>query len=245
MLREWRSGCLLPAGGARGRIKRRAAIALEGLIAIGALRTGAAFRGHIVRTAAGVLGSGGSQAFADFENPLAVFLGEGHIEPGAAVIDAHEKRGFAIVVLDQKAIGGGLDDVRIMRPARGAGVFALDGGEAVGRAQDGVGFAFESVACREENGTRLLEIVGGDQRAGGKCGFACDSAVLPRCVARDRQCRHPARILSEEQYNTLACPRCHSIYPQPSLIGSETFSSRLTNELPQRFHVFRPCGKPH
>ena len=150
--------------------KVTASIALEGLIAIGALRTGAAFRGHIVRTAAGVLGSGGSQAFADFENPLAVFLGEGHIEPMVGVLDAHEERCFAVGVFDQEAIGGGLDDVRIMRPARGAGVFALDGGEAVGRAQDGVGFAFESVACREENGTRLFEIVGGDQRAGGKGG---------------------------------------------------------------------------
>ena len=151
-------------------MKRRALIALEGLIAIGPLGAVAAFRRHIVGTAAGVLGSGGSEAFADFQNPLPVFVGERHVEPSVGVMNAHEERDFSIVVLDQEAISGGLDDVRVVRPARGAGVFALDWGEALGCAQNGIGFAFESIACREENGARLFEIVGGDQRAGGKGG---------------------------------------------------------------------------
>ena len=145
-------------------------LALERLIAIGTLRTGAAFGGHIVRTAASVSGARGSKAFADLQNPLPVFVSEGHIKPRVGVMDAHEERCFAIVVLDQKAIGGSLDDVRVMRPARRAGAFALDRGETCGCAQDGVGFALESVAFREENGTRLFEIVGGDQCAGGKGG---------------------------------------------------------------------------
>ena len=60
-----------------------------------------ALRRHIVGTAAGVLRPRrGSEAFADFQNPLPVFVGEGHIEPGVGVMDAHEERGFAIVGLD-------------------------------------------------------------------------------------------------------------------------------------------------
>ena len=170
--------------------KVTASIALEGLIAIGALRTGAAFRGHVVRTATGVLGSGGSEAFADLQNPLPVFVGEGHIEPMVGVLDAHEERCFAVGVFDQEAIGGGLDDVRVMRPARGARVFALDRGEAVGRAQESVGFALESIACREENGTRLFEIIGRNQRAGGQCGSVpVITAFQKEREGREKECR--------------------------------------------------------
>ncbi len=80
-------------------------------------------------------------------------------------------------------------DVRVMRPARGAGVFALYRCEAFGRARDGIGFAFESGASRDENGTRLL-IVGGDKPAGGQCGsvplITADpsSSIQIRCSAR-------------------------------------------------------------
>ena len=141
---------------------------------------------------------GGSEAFADFQNPLPVFVGERHVEPGVGVMDAHEERGFAIVVLDQEAISGGLDDVRVVRPARGAGVFALDWGEALGCAQNGIGFAFESVACREENGARLFEIVGGDQRAGGKGG----SLPVITALEKEREgCEEERRGGDEEEHS--------------------------------------------
>ena len=170
-------------------------LALERLIAIRTLRTGAAFGGHIVRTAAGVSGSRGSEAFADLQNPLPVLVGEGHIKPRIGVMDAHEERCFAIVVLDQKAIGGSLDDVRVMRPARRAGAFALDRGETCGCAQDGVGFALESEAFREENGTRLFEIIGGDQCTDGKCG----SLPVIAAFEKEREGREDERGGSDDE----------------------------------------------